>query len=56
MAENLDQNDPDVEREDSEDAAYLLNPQAVARIMLAVDNDDQQQQCQLHGNQQCRWQ
>ena len=43
MAENLDQNDPELDREETEEDAYLLSPQAVARIMLAVDNGDQKQ-------------
>ncbi len=43
MAEKLDQNDPELDRDEAEEDAYLLSPQAVARIMLAVDNADQRQ-------------
>ena len=50
MADELDQNDPDKDRttaresdrpDEREDDAYLLNPQAVARIIQAVDQGDQ---------------
>ena len=52
MADELDQHDPDKDRpveqpeeprdEEREEDAYLLNPQAVARIIQAVDLGDQQ--------------
>ncbi|MEO3414085.1 magnesium transporter [Roseovarius sp. CAU 1744] len=40
MAEDPEQNNPEPDREEDEDA-YLLSPQAVARIMYAVDAGDQ---------------
>ena len=49
MAENEDLAEPEAEREDS---AYSLNPQAVARIIYAVDVDDRdllmQEMADLH--------
>lgn len=47
MAEELDQHDPNEDREtpkedDRDEDAYLLDPQAVARIIQAVDQGDQQ--------------
>ncbi|WP_306115513.1 MULTISPECIES: magnesium transporter [unclassified Roseovarius] len=47
MADETDQNEPEEVREDPRDEdrdedAYLLNPQAVARIIQAVDLGDQQ--------------
>ncbi|WP_299843320.1 magnesium transporter [uncultured Roseovarius sp.] len=52
MADELDQHDPDKDRpeddredkreDEREEDAYLLNPQAVARIIQAVDLGDQQ--------------
>ena len=43
MADELDRKGPEEDREEArEDDAYLLNPQAVARIIHAVDQGDQQ--------------
>ena len=44
MAEEDNQTEPDVERDvERDDDAYVLDRQAVGRIMLAVDNDDREQ-------------
>lgn len=43
MADELDRKGPEEDREETrEDDAYVLNPQAVARIMFAVDTGDQE--------------
>ena len=43
MSDNDDVHDPDAERDEDDDAAYVLSDKAIARIMNAVDNHDHDQ-------------